>query len=91
MTFNLSVNEKSKDSFNRITAIAEIMGVSTSSLIMKGVKMYINKEDGITPLIIDESLWGGILSKTNKEDLKNMNTLLFRLNQKIMEFYDTNK
>ncbi len=91
MVFNLYVSEKSRDFFNRIIAIAEVTNVSTSSLIMKGVRMYIDKIDKVTSLISDPAVWDGIISKMSKKQMEETNTLLFKLNKKIMENYGTNK
>jgi len=87
MVFNLSISEKYEDFFNRIVAIAEITNVSTSSLIMKSVKMYIDKIDNIPSLMSDPTLWDKTISKMSKKQLEETNTLLFRLNKKIMESY----
>lgn len=92
MVFNLSVKKNSQDSFNRIVAMAEVSGVSSSLLIMKGVKLYIDKVDNVTSLIPDPLLWNKIISKMSKEQKEETNTLLFKLNQKIIESYvSTNK
>lgn len=87
MVFNLSISKKFADSFNRIVAISQITDVSTSSLIMKSIKLYIDKIDNTTSLIPDESLWDKTISKMSKEKLEETNTLLFKLNKKIMESY----
>lgn len=87
MIFNLSVKKNSEDSLNRIIAISQIMNVSASSLIMKGVKLYIDKIDNVPSLIPDSSVWDTIISEMSKEQKLETNTLLFRLNQKIMESY----
>lgn len=87
MIFNLSISKKHQDSFNRIIAISEVMSVSTSSLVMKGINMYIDKIDNVSFLIADSSLWDKITSKMSKEKLEETNTLLLKLNQKIMESY----
>ena len=85
MIFNLSISKKHQDSFNRVIAISEVMNVSTSSLILKGINMYIDKIDNVPFLIPDPTLWDKIISKMSKEKLEETNTLLFKLNQKIME------
>jgi len=90
MIFNLSIGKKYQDSFNRIVAIAGIKSVSTSSLVMKSIKMYIDKIDNVTPLISDPALWDEIISKMSKKEKEETNTLLFRLNKKIIENYGTN-
>lgn len=85
--FNLYINEKSKDIFNRIFAISEVKKVPISSLIMNGIDMYIDKIDNVESLISDPILWDDIISKMDKKELEETNTLLFELNKKIMEFY----
>lgn len=85
--FNLYINEKSKDSFNRIFAIAEIKKVSISSLIMKGISTYIDEIDNVESLISDPIVWDEIISKMSRKKLEETNTLLLKLNKKIMEFY----
>ncbi len=87
MTFNLSVNKNSEDSFNRILAISQVSNVSVSSLIMKGVQMYLNKIDNVSSFIVDPGMWDKIISTMSKKQLEETNTLLFRLNRKIMENY----
>ena len=87
MVFCLSVNKKSEDSFNRIIAMSQVMDVSASSLIMKGVKLYIDKIDNVPSLIADPMLWDKIISKMSRQQKEETNTLLFRLNQKIIESY----
>lgn len=87
MIFNLSISKKHEDSFNRILAISEVMSVSTSSLIIKGINMYIDKIDNVPVLIPDPTLWDTIISKMTNKQKEETNTLLFKLNQKIMKSY----
>lgn len=90
--FNLYVSKKSKDFFNRLVSIAEVTNVSTSSLIMKSVKMYIDKMDNVQQLFSNPEFWDDIIDNMSRKELEDTNTLLFRLNKKIIECHaNTNK
>ncbi len=92
-SFHLSISKKSEDDFNRVKEISECTEISASVLIMKGLKMYIQSID--TPslnLIPLPEKWDDMISKMSGKECLNMNTLINRLNKKIMKKYaSTNK
>lgn len=85
ITFNLSISKKYQDYFDKLIMMAGISSVSTSSLIHKGIKMYV---DG-PKLVCDPILWDDLISKMSDEEQKETNTLLLQLIQKIADNNDS--
>ena len=81
---DIYINQNFKPSFEQLQAQANIEGIKLSTKIGQAIEFYLREIGNDPKLIADESLWGYILDNCKKDDLLYFNTLLNKLNQRIM-------
>ena len=79
----ISIGKKFKCDFDELKAFSDLSGVSMSKIIGKLIAEYNEKLKGKPKIIIDEELWD--FSKYSREELEEFDTLISKLNRKLIE------
>lgn len=79
----ISIGKKRKVAFDELKAFCDISGVKVSKIVGNIVQGYIDDKKGKIQIVTPRESWD--LSKYTKEDLLNLNTLIYGLNTKVAE------
>lgn len=80
----ISVGKKYKEFMDQLTVCATGNGKSVSSEVCKAIKFYMESFDK-SPMIASEDKWNLFIKNASKEELFDMNTLIFDINTRVME------
>jgi len=79
----ISIGKKYGVAFDELKAFADISGCKVSKMIGGMVHDYMNNMKGKPKIVLDVPQWN--LSEYTKEDLMELNTLIYQLNNKVAE------
>lgn len=80
----ISIGKKYSEYMDQIIVCATGNGKSLSSEVCKAVKFYMESFDK-SPMLASEDKWNSFLKNASKEELFEMNTLIFNINSRVME------
>lgn len=79
------ISKRYKEYFDQLKAMSDISGESMASLIGDSIEQYIRNINEDPHIIIDQKRWDKLLNKKSKKDLLDLDTLITKLNRKIIE------
>lgn len=82
---DIYINKDYRQAFDELIALASLKKIKVSSLIGLAVQDYIRKINNSPRIIIEEEMWDDLLKPLSKEQILELDTLITKLNRKILE------